>query len=71
MKVKELIEKLNEYNQNADVKICVNSMPQEFRICYGGSESCTKSSCHEVSFMVGVTCDFDLWLKEGATNEAN
>ena len=52
MKVKELIEKLNEYNQNANVKIYVNSIPQEFRICYGGSESCTKSSCHEVSFMV-------------------
>ena len=69
MKVKELIEKLNEYNQDADVKIYVNSIPQEFRICYGGSEACTKSSCHEVSFMVGVACDFDLWLKEGAENE--
>lgn len=69
MKVKELIEKLNEYNQNANVKIRVNSMPQEFRICYGGSECCTKSSCHEVSFMVGLACDFDLWLKEGAENE--
>lgn len=69
MKVKELIEKLNEYNQNANVEICVNSMPQEFRICYGGSESCTKSSCHEVSFMVGEACDFDLWLKEGRENE--
>ncbi len=69
MKVKELIEKLNEYNQDADVEIFVNSMPQEFRICYGGSEACTKSSCHEVGFMVGVACDFDLWLKEGAENE--
>lgn len=26
MKVKELIEKLNEYNQDADVEICVDGM---------------------------------------------
>ena len=56
MKVKELIEKLNEYNQNADVEICVKGMPQEFEICYGGSEGGTKSSCHEVCFMVD-TCN--------------
>lgn len=37
MEVKELIEKLNEYNQNANVEICVNGRPQEFEICYGGS----------------------------------
>lgn len=64
MTVKELIEKLNECNQDADVEICVNGMPQEFEICYGGSEGCTKSSCHEVSFMVGVACD-----EEGGENE--
>lgn len=49
MKVKELIEKLNEYNQDADVEICVNGMSQEFEICYGGSEGCTKSSCNCVA----------------------
>ena len=69
MKVKDLIEKLNEYNQDAYVEICVNGMPQEFEICYGDSEGCTKSSCNCVAFMVGVACDFDLWLKEGAENE--
>lgn len=65
MKVRELIEKLNEYNQNADVEICVKGMPQEFEICYGGSEGCTKSSCNEVVFMIGTDCE----EKDGATNE--
>lgn len=57
MKVRELIEKLNEYNQNADVEICVNGMPKEFEICYGGSEGGTKSTCDEVVFMVGTDCN--------------
>lgn len=65
MKVKKLIEKLNEYNPNATVEICVNGMPQEFEICYGGSEGCTKSSCDEVVFMIGTDCD----EKGGVTNE--
>ena len=65
MKVKELIEKLNEYNQIANVEICVNGMPQKFEMCYGGSEGCTKSSCHEVCFMVGAACDEEV----GETNE--
>ena len=65
MKVKELIEKLNEYNQDADVEICVNGMSQEFEICYGDSEGCTKSSCNCVAFMIGMTCD----EKGGATND--
>lgn len=65
MKVKGLIKKLNEYNQEADVEICVNGMPQEFEICYGGSEGCTKSSCDEVVFMIGTDCE----EKDGATNE--
>lgn len=65
MKVKDLIKKLNEYNQNADVEICVNGMPQEFEICYGGSEGCTKSTCDEVVFMVGTNCDEEV----GAANE--
>lgn len=67
MKVRELIEKLNEYNQNADVEICVNGIPQKFEICYGTAEGCTKLTCDCVDFMVGMTCD-----EEGsATNEAN
>lgn len=57
MRVYELIKKLNEYNQNAKVEICVNGMPQEFEICYGGSEGCTKSTCNEVVFMIGTSCD--------------
>lgn len=57
MKVKELIEKLNEYNQASDVEICVNGMPQKFEICYGTAEGCTKLTCDCVDFMVGTVCD--------------
>lgn len=57
MKVKELIEKLNEYNQSANVEICVNGMPQEFGIYYGGNEGCTKLTCCEVVFTVETDCE--------------
>lgn len=52
MKVKDLIETLNGYNENADVTICVNGMPKEFEICYGGGDGCTPASCHSVDFMI-------------------
>ena len=65
MKVKELIEKLSEYNQSANVEICANGMPQEFEICFGTSEGGTKLSCDCVDFVVETTCDKEV----GATNE--
>lgn len=57
MKVYELIEKLNTYNQKADVTICVNGMPKEFEICYGSSEGCTPVNCDSVDFMIDVSCE--------------
>ena len=35
MTVRDLLEKLKEYNPDAIVNICVRGMPQEFEICYG------------------------------------
>lgn len=52
MKVYEMIEKLNKYNKNANVTICVNGMPKEFEICYGGGDGCTPASCKSVDFMI-------------------
>lgn len=57
MKVKELLEKLIEYNPNANVEIRVNGRPQEFKICYGGLGNCTKLSWDCVAFMVGTDCN--------------
>lgn len=57
MTVRDLLEKLKEYNPDAIVNICVRGMPQEFEICYGGSEGCTKSTCSDVDFMVESDCD--------------
>ena len=56
MKVKELIEKLGEYNQNANVEIWVNGLFQEFELCYGCSEGCAKSTCEDVVFAIGTAC---------------
>lgn len=52
MKVKELIEKLNKYNPNADVEVVVNGYPESFEICYGSSEGCTPTNCDCVDLMV-------------------
>ena len=57
MKVYELIEKLNRYNQNADVTICVNGMPKEFEICSGGGDGCTPKNCASVDFMIDTLCE--------------
>lgn len=56
MKVKDSIEKLNEYNKNANVEICI--------ICFGSSEGCTKLTCDCVDFMVGTACDEEGGVKE-------
>lgn len=58
MKVYELIEKLNRYNKNADVGVCVNGMPKEFEICYGTSEGCTPANCDSVDFMVETESEY-------------
>lgn len=65
MKVKELIEELDKYNQDADVKICVRGVPQEFEISYGVSENHTKLSCNCVTFIIETVYDEE----GGATNE--
>ena len=60
MKIKELIEKLHEYNENAIVEVIVNNYPQEFSICYGGSDGVTKEECDSVSFYVDDLCNNEI-----------
>ena len=52
MKVKELIRKLVEYNQEADIRIIVNNSPRPFEISFGSSEGVTKEDCDNVSFLI-------------------
>lgn len=50
MKVKELIEKLKEFNPKADIDIIIDNMGYPFEIWYGTSEGVTKQNCESVSF---------------------
>ena len=55
MKVRDLIEKLKEYNQDAEVQTVVDNYPQQFTIMYGSSDGCLKHNCDHVSFVIGGT----------------
>lgn len=50
MKVKELIEKLSQYNENAEVIITVNSQKTEFGLGFGGDDGVTKETTKSVIF---------------------
>ena len=49
MKVRELIDKLMEYNANAEFELVINGCPTHFTINYGYSDGCTKNNCEYVS----------------------
>ena len=57
MKVKEMIEKLSEYNPEATLCVLVHNYPIDFEICYGTSEGCTKENCDSVDIMVNGVCE--------------
>lgn len=57
MKVKEVIQKLKEYNPEADFCIVVNGFDKNYEICFGGSEGTTKETCSDVDFMVDTLCE--------------
>ncbi len=48
MTVKELVTKLGEYNQNAEVKAVVHNTMSDFDITFGTSEGCEKETCDTV-----------------------
>ena len=52
MTVKELINKLNEYNLDAEINIVVDGLDRPFEICFGNSEGVTKTNCETVDLMV-------------------
>ena len=52
MTVKELINKLNEYNLDAKFNIVVDGFDRPFEICFGISEGVTKTNCETVDLVV-------------------
>lgn len=48
MIVKELAEKLSEYNQTAEVKVVAHNTMSDFDITFGTSEGCEKDTCDTV-----------------------
>lgn len=55
MKVKELIEKLKDYNEDADV-LCIYKYVSHdiYDVGYGGSDGCNKTNCERVL----IDCDY-------------
>lgn len=53
MTVKEIIDKLSEYNSEAKLNVVVDGFDRPFTICFGSSEGVTKTNCESVDLMVG------------------
>lgn len=50
MTVSDLIKKLLDFNQLADVKVVALHRTHEFSLSWGSSENCTKKDCDIVMF---------------------
>ena len=48
LKVWELIEKLQEFNQNVPIYV----EHQNFEICWGGGDGCGKTNCQYVTLQI-------------------
>ena len=53
MTVKEMIDKLREYNLEAEINVVVDGLDRPFTICFDSSEGVTKANCETVDLMVG------------------
>lgn len=53
MTVKEIIDKLSEYNPKAKFNIVVDGFDRPFEVCFGNSEGVTKTNCETVDLMIG------------------
>ena len=57
MTVKEMIDKLGEYNPEAEFNIVIDGFARPFKICFGNSEGVVKTNCETVDLMVGNISD--------------
>lgn len=53
MTIKEIIDKLGEYNLEAEFSVIIDGFARPFEICFGGSEGVAKTNCETVDLMVG------------------
>lgn len=56
IKVKEIIEKLKEYNPEANVDVVAHNKSYDFTLAFGGCDGGTKENCEDVSFYVDELC---------------
>ena len=52
MKIRDLLEELRQYNQEAEVSVVVRNRQEKFSIAYGYAEGVTKGTCATVNFCV-------------------
>ena len=52
MKLRDLMQQLGLYNQDADVAVVVHNRRESFSISFGDSEGVTKETCNTVGFML-------------------
>lgn len=52
MKLRDLMQQLGLYNQDADVAVVVHNRRESFSISFGDSEGVTKETCNTVGFYV-------------------
>ena len=48
-----MIDKLGEYNPEAEFNVVVDGFERPFTICFGSSEGVIKTNCETVDLMVG------------------
>jgi translation initiation factor 2B subunit (eIF-2B alpha/beta/delta family) len=51
-KLKELIEQLRQYNQEAEVSAIIHGQREDFTLTHGSSEGATKETCEKVYLYV-------------------
>jgi len=56
MKVKDLIQTLNEYNLEAEISVIANCKEYPFTLSFGGSEGVTKNTTSSVHLYVDELC---------------
>lgn len=56
MKVRDLITRLQAFNQDADFEVLAHNYPQQFSITFGSSEGCTPETCDCVSLYLDSLC---------------
>ena len=56
IKIKEIIQKLSEYNQEAEFRVIAHNKVEPFTFSFGGWNGCNKSNCEEVNLFLDKIC---------------